>query len=134
MAAATPSRGAAVANTPSSWPAPRRAAPRSRAAPAPTPWAAATSATPGASAEATAATFGSGRSFSSFERLVGTSSDSLLGANASNSWNSTGTNAGTLSSAGGTLTFSGVSSLTGGTGDDTFKVGANGTLAGTLNG
>src|SRR5262249_41271067 len=59
-------------------------------------------------------------SYSSIGVVTGSAAagDTLVGGNAINTWNVTGTNAGNI---GGTLTFSAFENLTGGTGADTFK-------------
>jgi hypothetical protein len=56
----------------------------------------------------------------------------IIGPDISNSWAISGANVGTLTNASGTLGFSGVGSLTGGSGDDTFTLGAGGTLSGSI--
>ncbi len=63
----------------------------------------------------------------------GLGTDTLQGRNAANSWSITAANGGSVTSTG-TLTFTSVENLTGGTADDTFIFNAAGTLAGTLDG
>ncbi len=69
--------------------------------------------------------------FANIGVLVGSSStaDTLIGANATNTWTLSGTNAGTV----GTFSFSAVENLTGGTGADTFKI-TSGSVTGKING
>jgi len=57
--------------------------------------------------------------------------DTLTGVNASNSWNLTGADQGTLN---GAFAFLSVENLTGGTGADLFTLGAAGAFTGLLNG
>jgi Ca2+-binding RTX toxin-like protein len=61
----------------------------------------------------------------------GKGSDTLLAANTSNTWNVTGSTAGTLN---GTTSFTGMESLKGGTGIDTFVIAAGAAFGGTING
>jgi hypothetical protein len=58
-------------------------------------------------------------------------SDSLTGPNQTNAWAISGANAGTLDSF---LTFSGIGSLIGGTGADTFAFANGGSVSGVING
>ena len=60
----------------------------------------------------------------------GGGSDTLVGPNATSTWNITGSNAGNL----GNLTFTAVQNLTGGTGDDTFRFGNGAGVSGIVNG
>jgi uncharacterized repeat protein (TIGR01451 family) len=57
-------------------------------------------------------------------------SNTLTGANTANTWNITGTNAGTVNG----VTFTGFMYLTGGTLNDTFKFGPSGSVGGNING
>jgi hypothetical protein len=57
-------------------------------------------------------------------------SNTLVGANTTSTWNITGTNSGTVNG----ITFYGFMYLTGGSGNDTFKFGPNGSLGGNING
>src|SRR5262249_14955966 len=70
--------------------------------------------------------------YSAFENVsiqAGTStSDGLTGPNAFNTWNVTGTNAGTV----GNATFTGIENLTGGTVGDVFQFRPAGLVAGTI--
>jgi hypothetical protein len=79
---------------------------------------------------------GLGGTFSGIEAFTGNdgttgTNTTLTGANGANVWNVTGTNAGTLS---GTLSFSGIGNLTGGTGDDSFVIQGAGSLTGSIAG
>ena len=70
-------------------------------------------------------------SFKGIKILVGGSGgDTLVGANTTNTWNISGSDSGTLNA----FTFAGIANLTGGTAADTFTVGTNGSLTGTLSG
>jgi hypothetical protein len=70
-------------------------------------------------------------SFGGIEAVVGNgATTTITGVNAGQTFNITGANAGTA----GTLAFTGVGSLTGGSGDDTFTLGAAGTLSGSIAG
>ena len=60
----------------------------------------------------------------------GTASDTLTGADVTNTWNVTGANSGTLNG----MTFSSFENLTGGTGADTFTIGTTGSITGAVNG
>ena len=60
----------------------------------------------------------------------GGGSDILVGPNATITWNVSGANSGNI----GNLTFAAVESLTGGTGNDTFKFTGAGSLSGAVNG
>jgi hypothetical protein len=60
----------------------------------------------------------------------GLGTNGLVGPNVSETWNITGWNAGNL----GNVTFSNVQNLTGGTANDTFVMGMNGGLLGSING
>jgi hypothetical protein len=60
----------------------------------------------------------------------GTGNNTLVGPNASETWNLTGPNAGKF----GTVSFTGVQNLVGGTASDVFKFGAKGSLSGSLSG
>src|SRR5439155_70554 len=61
----------------------------------------------------------------------GGGTDTLAATDGANSWAVSGANAGTLNA---TTTFSGITNLTGGSGDDGFVFAAAGTLAGNLAG
>jgi len=61
----------------------------------------------------------------------GSGSSTLVGPNANNTWNIAGTNAGTLD---GSVAFSGVQNLTGGTGMDIFQFSAGQGVTGAING
>jgi hypothetical protein len=65
--------------------------------------------------------------------LIGSSAttDSLTGPNGANSWTLTGPNAGSLN---GTLSFTSIEDLIGGTGSDTFTFAAGGSISGTISG
>jgi hypothetical protein len=80
---------------------------------------------------ATGAATGTG-GFRNIGNLVGSSAatDTLTGANVSNTWTITGANAGTLNA----FTFSAVENLVGGAATDTFKFTAAGSVAGKVNG
>jgi hypothetical protein len=71
-------------------------------------------------------------SFGAIQALVGSSApgNTLVGAGGTNTWQITGANAGKV----GTLTFSAIANLTGGTGADTFQVLTGGSLSGGING
>jgi hypothetical protein len=62
------------------------------------------------------------------------SGNTLVGTNADSTWNINGTNAGTLSWAGSTTTFSGILNLTGGAGADDFIVSSGAGVTGTIDG
>lgn len=64
----------------------------------------------------------------------GTGIDTLTGPAASSQWNILGTNAGQLSFASTSLSFSGIENITGGASDDTFDISPTGSLSGNLNG
>jgi hypothetical protein len=66
--------------------------------------------------------------------LSGTGVDTLTGPGVSSQWSILGTNAGQLSFASSSLTFSDVENLTGGTADDSFAIAPAGALTGNLNG
>lgn len=74
-------------------------------------------------------------SFAGFERFEATTdaNDLLIGANATNAWHLTGTNAGDIGGAG-VFDFTGFENLTGGTLDDSFQFAAAGSIAGDLDG
>jgi hypothetical protein len=74
-------------------------------------------------------------SFSGFERFEATtnSNDLLIGANATNAWHITGTNAGDIGGAG-VFDFTGFEKLTGGSQDDAFQFAASGKITGDLDG
>jgi hypothetical protein len=81
--------------------------------------------------------------FSNIEVLVGSTStgDTLVGANTTNTWKLSGSNAGSVTwkdiSAGGlirTIAFSAFEDLTGGTGMDIFQFGAGAHMSGSING
>jgi hypothetical protein len=59
------------------------------------------------------------------------SGNSLVAANLTNTWVLTGPGSGTLD---GIITYSGIANLTGGSGTDTFKFNAGGSVTGTING
>ncbi|PQP34190.1 hypothetical protein C6A37_09065, partial [Desulfobacteraceae bacterium SEEP-SAG9] len=63
----------------------------------------------------------------------GTSSDIIIAGDLSNTWNVTGADAGTVSNADATVTFSSVENLMGGTDTDTFTL-SGGTLSGAIAG
>ena len=69
--------------------------------------------------------------FANIENLVGSSStaDTLIGANAANTWTISAANGGTL----GAFTFSAIENLTGGTGADAFKF-TTGSVTGKIDG
>jgi hypothetical protein len=71
--------------------------------------------------------------FTQFQSLTGSGSagDQLVGPNTTSTWTITGANAGIVN---GTLTFTAIANLTGGTGVDTFQIGTAGHLSGNLNG
>jgi hypothetical protein len=71
--------------------------------------------------------------FSNIVNLVGSGAvaNSLVGANATNTWHITGADAGDVD---GSFTFSAVATLTGGTGVDAFAFGPAGTVAGLAGG
>jgi hypothetical protein len=60
----------------------------------------------------------------------GTGNNTLVGPNAAETWNLTGANAGKF----GTVSFTGVQNLVGGSASDVFKFGAKGSLSGSLSG
>jgi hypothetical protein len=62
--------------------------------------------------------------------LGGSGNNTLVGPNANENWTISGANAGKV----GTVSFSGVQNLVGGSASDVFKFGASGSLAGSLNG
>ncbi|MGE5624021.1 MAG: filamentous hemagglutinin N-terminal domain-containing protein, partial [Bacillota bacterium] len=64
----------------------------------------------------------------------GGGTDTLAGDNLTNAWSITGANAGSLVSASGTVNFTGISSLTGGTGSDTFTFSSGASLSGNVSG
>ncbi len=70
--------------------------------------------------------------FANIQQLIGSHevATTLVGANTTNTWSITGTNAGTVNA----FAFSGVGYLTGGTGMDVFVFGAGATLTGVING
>jgi hypothetical protein len=80
---------------------------------------------------ATAGSTSGGTSFSNFQRLVGNGSDTIDGPNVNAAWLVTGSNAGQIS-AGGTLVFSGVKNLQGGTANDTYQFSPAGSITGNL--
>jgi hypothetical protein len=61
----------------------------------------------------------------------GGGSDTLVGANLTNTWTLTGAGAGNVNAK---VAFTGITNLAGGTGNDTFKFTAAGSIAGTING
>src|SRR5205085_9601113 len=61
----------------------------------------------------------------------GTGISTLTGPNQTNIWQLTGSNSGTLD---GSLAFTRVARLTGGTGSDAFQIGSSGSLSGRLSG
>ena len=63
----------------------------------------------------------------------GAGSDTVVGGDNTNTWAVTGTNSGTLSYTGASATFTGIESLTGGTGSDAFDLNG-GTLSGAIDG
>jgi Ca2+-binding RTX toxin-like protein len=71
-------------------------------------------------------------SFTSIGALVGSAStqDTLIGPNATTTWNLTGTNVGNVAG----VSFSAFETLMGGTGADTFKLAAGASFSGTVNG
>ncbi|MGH3237474.1 MAG: beta strand repeat-containing protein, partial [Streptosporangiaceae bacterium] len=64
----------------------------------------------------------------------GGGSDTLVGNNLSNTWAITGANAGTLTDSNGSNHFSGISNLTGGSGDDDFVFSDGQGVSGTVDG
>jgi hypothetical protein len=60
----------------------------------------------------------------------GGGTDTLVGPNVTNTWSLTGANGGTVSN----VTFSGISNLVGGSGNDTFKFNVAGSVSGTIDG
>jgi Ca2+-binding RTX toxin-like protein len=72
-------------------------------------------------------------SYLSIGAVIGSAStaDTLVGPNGANTWNITGTNAGSLN---GTLSYSGFENLTGGTAGDTFKFNPGAQVTGLLDG
>jgi hypothetical protein len=72
-------------------------------------------------------------SFTNIQGLVGNTgtNNTLVGANTTNTWNITGTNAGNVN---GTFAFSAMSYLTGGSGNDTFKFRSGGYVTGIIDG
>ena len=60
----------------------------------------------------------------------GAGSDTLLGSDVSNAWSVSSANAGTLNA----QAFSGIENLTGGGVDDTFMIGASGSISGLIDG
>ncbi len=78
-------------------------------------------------------------SFAGLETVTGSglTTDTLTGANVATTWTVDGANGGNLDSNGataGSLAFTGIANLTGGTAADTFNVNDGGTLSGTLTG
>ncbi len=72
--------------------------------------------------------------FSNIDGLAGTGgSDTLIGLDASGTWNITGANAGTYTSTN-SLAFGSFENLTGGTSTDVFALSGGGTLSGAING
>jgi parallel beta-helix repeat protein len=71
---------------------------------------------------------GTGCNFSNF--VGDNKTTTLIGFNASTTWNITATNTGTV----GSYSFSGIANLTGGTGNDTFKLANGKGVTGTING
>ncbi len=70
--------------------------------------------------------------FSGIDALVGTGAgDTLTGFGGAHTWNITGTDTGNVD---GSFSFTNVANLTGGSGNDTFALGASGTLSGTITG
>jgi hypothetical protein len=70
--------------------------------------------------------------FSNIQNLIGgLGSNTLVGANTSNTWNITASNAGNIN---GTFTFSAIQNLTGGTGQDIFTFAVGGSVGGKING
>jgi hypothetical protein len=68
---------------------------------------------------------------SNFTHFVGDNSTStLVGANTTNTWSISATNQGTV----GSISFSGFANLTGGTGNDTFKLANGAGVTGTIDG
>ncbi|MCF6211369.1 MAG: filamentous hemagglutinin N-terminal domain-containing protein [Gammaproteobacteria bacterium] len=72
-----------------------------------------------------------GDDINNIETLIGNNNSTLIGTATANTFILSGENAGTLDSA---LTFSNISQLNGGDGDDSFTFGANGQLTGLLEG
>ena len=70
-------------------------------------------------------------SFSTIENLVG--ANTLIGGQPGN-WTVTGANSGTVSGAVGPFNFSGTGNLVGSAGNDTFAMGAAGSLSGSISG
>ena len=70
--------------------------------------------------------------FANIQQVVGSSAvnNALIGANTTNTWSLTGTNAGTLNG----FSFSAVENLTGGTSVDAFVFGAGAKITGKING
>ena len=60
----------------------------------------------------------------------GSGKDTLVGPDTANTWTLTGSNTGTV----GNVNFKGIGNLTGGTGQDIFKINPTGSLTGTLDG
>jgi Ca2+-binding RTX toxin-like protein len=74
-------------------------------------------------------------SVTGIESFVGTpAADTIVGANVANTWNLTGPNAGTVTNATGTTSFTGVENATGGTAADSFVIGPGATLGGSIDG
>src|SRR5207253_6114166 len=70
-------------------------------------------------------------SFASIELLTGSSGvDTLIGPNLTNTWQITASNAGKV----GTFTFTAVENLTGGAGNDTFKLSNGKGVSGLIDG
>ena len=64
----------------------------------------------------------------------GTGANSLTANNTANTWALSGTNAGSVTNTNGTVAFTGVQNVTGGSAADNFTVSGTGSLAGTANG
>ena len=65
--------------------------------------------------------------------VQGSGADTLAAGDGTNTWELTGSGSGSLSGSV-DASFAGIASLVGGAGDDTFRVGAAGALAGTIDG
>lgn len=73
-----------------------------------------------------------GGGFSKINSLIGSiGSDTLTGANSTNTWSVTGANSGTVN---GAFSFSGIENLTGGTANDTFAFASGGSISGLVRG
>jgi len=64
----------------------------------------------------------------------GAGSDTFIGPDIANTWNTTGANSGNLTNADGTINFTSVENLTGGTGTDNFVFSDTATISGSIDG